>query len=531
MDQIRSATSGGYRPVSTVYRFCCISQLTHLFFRTFADHSVTGHDFPELIENNGEALEKDLGIEKQKIRKTLLRGLRVKLLGIGSSPTKPLRISYTIDTCSAVTLDWRKPAAISFPVHGYRVQRKTIVKRSMTNFSDVSHINVDTSIQKPSNEIESVSVSSDWTTVYFGAEPHYFDSNVIENSKIVYRVQAWNLVGHSEWLTVDITTSLKQRKCIHHDENDPPLFFEEPIYFFTYYSSRTVSFLLFNWFTSMLTHTFQTICSVLALVTGLIRYRRATAASSAFPNTKPLFPWFWKVINDISIWAFGTEIVPKNFTEVGYTSLLSDDEHDRRIGATNVAGYKKSFHESKPSFAKQVTIMRRNTRQTLSTEGSTKRDVKLKRSHSAPHTPKVNREEVNKKFIFKKLFKRNRSHKCLEVGYEIPNTINTRPSIDVCSRAQSEISFESKSDIEDESVDMNPRSSHGTDKSIDRFQDEWRDDHCSICKKQFKFGRRWKHNCAQCLSPFCQKDGFTTHSAFLSCKVPGDCVCNRCLGK
>jgi len=52
---------------------------------------------------------------------------------------------------------------------------------------------------------------------------------------------------------------------------------------------------------------------------------------------------------------------------------------------------------------------------------------------------------------------------------------------------------------------------------------------CNTCGKKYKFPKRCRHHCSICRHTFCHKHGRCTHSNFVSCKVPGDCVCNRCL--
>lgn len=54
---------------------------------------------------------------------------------------------------------------------------------------------------------------------------------------------------------------------------------------------------------------------------------------------------------------------------------------------------------------------------------------------------------------------------------------------------------------------------------------------CNTCGKKYKFPKRCRHHCARCGETFCHKHGRTTHNNFVSCKVPGDCVCNVCLSK
>ena len=96
--------------------------------RIFKDNVVTGYDFPELVENNGEALEKELGIEKQSFRKKIIRHIHARMLGIGTVPTPPGRVLHQLipESCSTVGISWSRSTAKGFPVHSYRVQRRGV---------------------------------------------------------------------------------------------------------------------------------------------------------------------------------------------------------------------------------------------------------------------------------------------------------------------------------------------------------------------------------------------------------------------
>jgi hypothetical protein len=56
-------------------------------------------------------------------------------------------------------------------------------------------------------------------------------------------------------------------------------------------------------------------------------------------------------------------------------------------------------------------------------------------------------------------------------------------------------------------------------------------DQCNTCHKIYKFPKRFRHHCSRCTATFCHKHGRTTHSNFISCRVPGNCVCLPCLQK
>lgn len=52
---------------------------------------------------------------------------------------------------------------------------------------------------------------------------------------------------------------------------------------------------------------------------------------------------------------------------------------------------------------------------------------------------------------------------------------------------------------------------------------------CNTCLKKYKFPYRFRHDCCKCGSSFCNKHGKTTHPNAVPCKVPGTCICAKCL--
>ena len=53
------------------------------FADNFKRNAISGYDLPMLIENDGAMLEKELGISSVLNRKQIIRGIKMKLLGIG----------------------------------------------------------------------------------------------------------------------------------------------------------------------------------------------------------------------------------------------------------------------------------------------------------------------------------------------------------------------------------------------------------------------------------------------------------------
>merc|ERR1712232_1156798 len=78
-------------------------QLPESIGRIFKDNVVTGYDFPELVENDGELLLTELGIMKLSFRKKIVRHIRAKMLGIGDVPDPPANIKKKLESCSTAS--------------------------------------------------------------------------------------------------------------------------------------------------------------------------------------------------------------------------------------------------------------------------------------------------------------------------------------------------------------------------------------------------------------------------------------------
>ena len=175
------------------------------------------------------------------------------MFGIGEVPSPPKEINAKVESCETIFLSWTKAQTNSLPVHKYRVSRRKIGGNkgnvsSKGNHSKIpmgnpevcneSHDIVDLDenvnngavvksstiingekgfgscpIQGVDDEEEAVSKSSQWKTVYDGSETECIDSGLQQGKAYVYRIQAWNLVGKSEWAVLDPTELWVEQGC------------------------------------------------------------------------------------------------------------------------------------------------------------------------------------------------------------------------------------------------------------------------------------------------------------------------------
>lgn len=61
--------------------------------------------------DDGDGLEKDLGIEKSSFRKKIGPHTHVRMLGIGTTPSGPPKLEHWRESCLAASLSWSKSSA------------------------------------------------------------------------------------------------------------------------------------------------------------------------------------------------------------------------------------------------------------------------------------------------------------------------------------------------------------------------------------------------------------------------------------
>ena len=553
------------------------------------------------------------------------------MFGIGEVPSPPKEINAKVESCSTISLSWTKAQTNSLPVHKYRVSRRKIGGNkgnvsSKGNHSKIpmgnpevcneSHDIVDLDenvnngavvksstiingekgfgscpIQGVDDEEEAVSKSSQWKTVYDGSETECIDSGLQQGKAYVYRIQAWNLVGKSEWAVLDPTELWVEQGCNEETGQESKV---------TTKVQRSIPSVVGedkkgeqprnSFFSSF----FQTIFSwggyivnaaitLGALSTTLMRVRRATVTSTA-STIEPFFPWALRQINKFLENTIGVEFIPQYFT-MGHHDALS--HHDNAVKSVGLNGYKISpleRYQSERSFglndrnipgelrrAQSEKNIRTNERKNetpeqvrtksnkdmISNPFSKKRGLKLpptsqvinKNSYVAAASERSNdsgsdsalqgenQTEVNTRSRNKN---KNKTPSMLRKGvrrFKMPKITAVCESTDTNKKEQ--LSFDHRNISEPgPSLPAKPHSlsfDSIENKSTGAPNVQYLDTECyhlcNFCHKKYKFPKRCRHHCASCGSTFCHKHGKTTHNNLVACKVPGDCICNVCLGK
>ncbi len=476
-------------------------------FRIFLENGITGYDFLEIIENGGSVLRDELGIQKSSFINKIVKHIQARMLGIGSTPESPNKFSYKLDSCKTVSFSWSKCTARVFPVHSYRIQRRAINLFAHTPINPGADLDMSLSMHAEP-------LPSDWKTVYVGGENEFVDSSLETGHTYLYRIQAWNSVGRSSWEMVDLSRQLKKQRCStkpsqkslldphaqtqrnHHDGDDDWEWLAIP--------KRL------GWGIILVVQFFFTFVrgffAVIAMGTAIMRYRRASATSTASATTVLPFPWFWKGINNLSLKLFGHEIIPRTMLGDVEALMIQEQLHDDHVCATGLRGYdrlvKRKSHLNLKEDKRGMTFDVGNGQEIYD-----KRASMRNRSLSAGNMASI-LEDSN--------MKADRSL------HPVSSTATMRRK-----------DYRTFDTISSSSAGTDDNDSYGasiTKSDHPRTRPEIDDDsRCVICEKKFKFGKRWKHHCSRCMSTFCHKHGRTTHNNFTSCKVPGSCVCNHCL--
>ena len=595
----------------------------------FLENLVTGYDFPELVDHDGEVIETELGIEKASHRKKILRHINARMLGIGSVPSTPQNFRHTLESCSTVSLMWTRSTAKGFPVHSYRVQRRAVPLRaasptpnvveppdsnkglnggssnvaapSTVQFCDaaidasqtyfpVCGISADvsfsedyalacagadsTTLEKSVTKIVTKPVSiatsapsrpksSSWVIVYRGGDNEFVDTGLETGFTYVYRVQAWNSVGRSEWVTLDIARSLKKQRCTtadqaasmgsktfdgilprarsyHHDDSDG-------------WNILQTIYLIFDFVSTFI----RAVFALAAVGAAIMRFKRANAMSSTSASMDPVFPWLWRGMNMVTLKIFGVEVVPKSMLGDKKTKQVSERAYDREVKSVGLVGYKgpssrdeeRSPITSRPyrrvMFAQRKsastgTLMAnlekinengllQNRGHDLRNGSTAQRAIDNNEAAPSTFTPAGSATSSKSRTTLKRaFFSRSKSAGSDDTSTgessedDARMTTRSLPAHITTSR-RSLMSNMSIGTIDEDDGTVRTNDSSSRVLMVDDYN------RCNACHKRYKFPHRFRHHCARCLSTFCHKHGKTSHSNLVACKVPSDCICNVCL--
>lgn len=544
------------------------------------------------MENGGQALLDELNIEKASFRKKIVRLVNARMLGFGSKPNEPSGIQIHLEGCSTAILKWRKPKADGFPVHKFRVQRRRLSSNndlpqiilkeeespqsicSITQNQRKDDGNISANFDKslvhhlynnfdrrtcPSDSSDSkdheIPIANnqdqpnplEWRDVYDKGMPEFHDFGLERGHKgYQYRIQAWNAVGKSDWVQVE-TRQWGRNKCHRQMEKTVP---RENNSFSSKFKWLNIIWTAFN-----SVHT--VIMGLFGVFVTIFKLKRAMLPSSA-TRMNPTFPWLFKGINGLTKAVIGIDIVPQHFSSTN-TETPADIHYDVTVKSVGLFGYEKSNLSNRPGMT-SAPSSRKVGLSTQTNSGSrllspvvqssrkvTQPSEAKREEQESSVMPTVRNEKNSNPFSRKKTmiqFSGNGKKSSLrdvrdsiqkeqsgktEMSSVMESDLaqNSWASLNNCLSA----SYESLKSLDDIATGKTgPTESLHSNLANDDEESEFCDNNCIVCKKKYKFLKRKKHHCSVCFSTFCHKHGKTTHSNLVACKVPGDCVCNVCLG-
>lgn len=423
----------------------------------FRVHSVTGYDFPELVENNGHALKEELNIDKSTYRKRIIRAVNSRLFGIGTVPSTVKGIEARVESCSTITLHWDKAQADNLPVHKYRVMRRKIGGESRAsskpgNHSKVSGVHSEPvqvseifnaveadvldldddvfdhygsasgalvktstgviakkdfgSCELPKINFDAVAMAhsaSEWKLVYDGSEQECVDGGLEPGKGYIYRIQGWNLVGKSSWSVLDPSKHWINHGCHLVEDMDIgntafKRSYNAPNATKTR-NEKQSSFIgrFFRRVTAWGTFLVNAVMTLAALSTALMRYRRSTITSTA-AKLEPLIPWIFRRIDEFLIEIFGLQIVPESFMMENHEKL---QEHDNAVKLVGLNGYRNGCNAPSVHLNLSDRLINVRTRQERGDFRRFQSEPNLKKDPDL--LPKTSKGKPNKKSPFSRI--------------------------------------------------------------------------------------------------------------------------------
>jgi len=543
-------------------------QLPPKIAQVFRANHVTGYDFPELVDNDGKALIDDLKIQNAMHRKKIMENVKSRLLGIGSKPKAPTGFTVTMESCSTALLTWKKPSREeqNFPVHKFRVQRRPLISngdyqygnhsrimkeneclggKDLSSVKDRMHANFpskdtipndsifDGGIDKSNDQYLNICTldtdqsrrqcvpiekSLEWQDVYNKGDNEFHDFGLQRgNSGYQYRIQSWNTVGKSTWVLQDISKKWKRNKCTRKEESQVRIVTEE---------GRFWCFL--SWFSFLFSSAYsfgQTIMAMFTVFVAYLKYRRANLSTSVSPLDLG-FPLLFEKINAGTSWILGFDIISPSVRESkspGRDSLIS---YDDAAGLNKCNGYdqvrgarvkrKSTVSMNQQDSTEPKTI--RQARPPLKQLNSTKTNLSQVSELSVPEVENITVLEGPTKKIQPQLKQSSFRNRLFRSSSQSSYCSEIKEPSGGCFTVKSETA--PLTDTDNQESLRSENSFNCDDDSLIR---------CNSCNKKYRFPKRKRHHCAICYATFCHKCGKTTHTNLVSCKVPGNCICNRCL--
>ena len=537
---------------------------------TFVRNAVTGYDFPELIENDGELIESELGIARKNLKRRLLRGMVMRFMGMGSFPPTPNNFRAKLTGCLEVKLSWDKfkTTDVYFPVHKYVVERFEPDVRGGTS---------------------SGSPGARWSTIYAGTGTDVIDNfsqrpaniEASDDELMIYRVTSWNAIGRSGYAEVKLLVPLDHLNCeVHRKDSILPLDYMVGSHGGKIHSTPPIAF---SWMDGPLFYfgLIPVLCAVviylglsfLGAVDDEERDNDKAAWRTAIRKAKSFVKLTRKkknIIGNVEIEVdspMTTHSLDSESPVSGYDCDIhtgygsSDMSETQSVSSTNDGTKDDNKKTSKWSIlrarvrSKQFSKVFGNGRNGMPpcVPAPHPVDETLYDKHggiasTVRSTPPNKSRELAAADIFDDLTPsmyggKPTQQKSSSTTGEIQGitTVLSRPSLPRARSFGDKITAQSKDDSHKNfgisNLFKNSQPSGGScdnllemaDNHHSRHVVKEKGKHCMQCMRSYTFGKRMKHRCGKCNESFCGECAFKVAHVFaLPCKVPSQCLCKKC---
>ena len=452
---------------------------------------VTGYDFPELVENGGKKLETELGITKSSFRRKIVRLAQARMLGIGSIPTHP---SDAQKKCSSMTihLTWKKSTSDGFPVHSYQLQKRQYYTKTFLVDEN------ENTIMYSKNNVKNDFCTQQYPHNFAAAEFCRLQPNQQNNNHPNMEIHPNNdsmkpssSSSSSQWETIYVGS---ETELVHHiDENDEHNTDYRVQAWNAVGGSGWVKFESNDVKCQQKPNYF-----LKSLLSTEEQQPQNTSANSQEKRSRTSFikqTWFLaniivnitRFIMTLSVLAVTLFKFKRASVKSTYMTIMDDPPY-------------------------LLVVMNHFTKRFLGVE------LIPNREEEDIHDETIKAKGLNGYDSASKRFKRR------DFGSSYVSLSDTfKPSSERPKLSRMKTTGTLCSEHSSDSLNIN------TSSSDLRCMVENDMKYCSVCRKKYKFPKRFRHHCSRCTATFCHKHGKTTHSNLVACGVPGSCLCQPCL--
>lgn len=450
-----------------------LPQLSYLF----KQNAITGYDFNELLRD--DVLLNELHIESSIHRKQIIRAIKIKLLGIIDIPHTIESIDVIAYDCDELVIAWTPAYSHNAPIIQYRIQRR----RQLNNITSTNK-----------------SQYTEWNTIGTSIESQYLDTELKPHATYQYRIDAFNIVGHSPWS--NITQHSTHEPCqskISLQLNDPSI-------------QSNIQYKLAE-------HN-----GIISTILYYIKYLLHNILISAITSICLWHTWkHYKQQHDnipISIAPQQPLISSSNNQQINdQTELVTSRSHNT-IPNVSSLDIPHSTHRDA-----QTSPMIHSTNDTFNYNSSMKSDIPSMQRHTSYNgtvRAAVAAMQLRHRAQQSRLDRDNLLYYDSKSNGSDNNLLHTNNTT-----SSNTLDVQSNDSIELSAIELEQ---YQRKQSYDDMSLDDKSKHCCVCYHKFKSIQSLikRHYCCMCHMSFHAQHGIVKHINLSPCGVPGTCICNHC---